>query len=81
LDVIETKSQEFSSLLITFTSTNGSYYLSPKLSKSGLKLVCNVTLDMETSSLRTPKIMPRNLNEIVLSLIQLQYIIEENFCK
>jgi hypothetical protein len=32
-----------------------------------LKLVCNVTLYTETSSLRTPNIMPRNLNEIVRS--------------
>ncbi len=63
------------------TTTNGFYYLSPNLSKSGLKLVCNVTLYMETSSLRTLKIMPRNLNEILRSWIQLQYIIEENCCK
>ncbi len=42
----------------------------PTLSKSGLKLVCNVTLYPE--SLRTLKIMPRNLNDIVRSCIQLQ---------
>jgi hypothetical protein len=37
----------------------------PLLNKSGLILVCNVKLYMKTSSLRTLKIMPRNLIEIV----------------
>ncbi len=37
----------------------------PPPSKSGLKLVCNEKIFMETSSLRTLKIMPRNLNKIV----------------
>jgi hypothetical protein len=39
------------------------------LVKSGLKLICyvNIVLYKETSSLRTLMIMPRNLNEIVLS--------------
>ncbi len=54
LDVIGTKkSQEIFSLLFTVISTDGFY--SPHLSKSGLKLVCNVNI-------RT-----RNLNEIVRS--------------
>ncbi len=41
----------------------------PPSSKSGLKLVCNVNI---TYSLRTLKIMLRNLNEIVRSWIRLQ---------
>ncbi len=52
------KACEFSSLLFTVTSTNGFYYPPPPLlSKSGLKLVCNVkNVYTETSSLRTLKI-------------------------
>ncbi len=51
------KSCEFSSLLFTVTSTKGFYYPPPLLSKSGLKLVCNVKIVYtETSSLRTLKI-------------------------
>ncbi len=48
-----------SPLLMDFTPP------APPLSKSGLKLVCNASLYTETSSLRTLKIMPRILNEIV----------------
>ncbi len=36
----------------------------PPVSKSGLKLVCNEKLYTETSSLRTLKIMPRNLSKM-----------------
>ncbi len=43
LDVIETKSSKFSSLLFKITSTNG-FYSVPPLSKSDLKLVCNVNI-------------------------------------
>jgi hypothetical protein len=43
----------------------------PLLSKSGLKLVCNVNLYTKTSNLRTLKIMPSNLNEILRSWIRL----------
>ncbi len=43
------------------------FYSLPQLTKSGLKLVCNVNMYTETSSLRTVLIMPRNLNEIVRS--------------
>ncbi len=39
----DVKSQEFSSLLFTVTSTNG-FYSPPLSSKSGLKLVCNVNI-------------------------------------
>jgi hypothetical protein len=42
LDVIGTK-EEFSPFLFTVTSTNR-FYSSPPLSKSGLKLVCNVSI-------------------------------------
>jgi hypothetical protein len=67
LDVIGTKSYEFSSLLFAATFSNG-FYPPPPLIKSVLKLVCNVNnLYVETSSLKTLKIMPRNLNEIVCS--------------
>ncbi len=46
------------------------YIPPPPLSKSGLKLACNVNMlfHMETSGLRTLKIMLKNLNEIVCSL-------------
>ncbi len=69
LDVIGTKVSSLlqysqSPLLTDFT-------LPPPRSKSGLKLVCNVNIT-ETSSLRTLKIMSRNLNEIVSSWIRLQ---------
>ncbi len=43
----------------------------PSLSNSGLKFVCYVHIDTETSSLRTFKIVPRNLNEIVRLWIRL----------
>ncbi len=43
LDVNTQKSSEFSSLLFTVTSNNWFYSL-PSLSKSGLKLVCNVNI-------------------------------------
>jgi hypothetical protein len=66
LDVIGTKSEEFSSLLFTVTSTNGFYSPFPLLGKSGLKRACNVNI-VETSSLRTLKIMPQNLKETVRS--------------
>ncbi len=42
------------------------------LSKGGLKLVCNVNTVTETFSLRTLKVVPRNLNESVRSWIRLQ---------
>jgi hypothetical protein len=59
------KSQEFSSLLFTVTSTNG-FYPPPPPSKSGLKLVCNVRIVYtEISNLRTLKIMPRNLRKFM----------------
>jgi hypothetical protein len=65
---------EFSSLLFTVTSTNRSYPPPPPLmSKSGLKLglYCKHCI-WKPQSLRTLKIMPRNLNEIVRSWIRLQ---------
>ncbi len=37
------------------------------------EVVCNVTLNTETSSLRTLKIMPGNLSKILRSWIRLQY--------
>jgi hypothetical protein len=43
----------------------------PPLRKSCLKLVCNVNIG-ETSSLRTLKIIPRNLNEIACSWSRFQ---------
>ncbi len=43
-----------------------------KKNKIGLKLVLNVNMSTETSSLRILKIMPRNLNKIVRSRIRLQ---------
>ncbi len=59
LDVSGTK-------VLRVTFTNGFYSAPPPSPASGLKLVCN-----ETLSLRTLKIMPRYLNEIVRSGIQL----------
>ncbi len=53
-----------SSLLAEFNPTH-------LLSKNGLKLVCNVNLCTKTSNLRTLKIMPSNLNEILRSWIRL----------
>ncbi len=46
----------------------------PLPSKSDLKLVCDVNLCTETSSRRTLKIMPRNINETVRSWIWLPYL-------
>ncbi len=43
----------------------------PLLSKNGMKLVCNVNIAYEISSLKTLKIMPRNRNKIVHSWIRL----------
>ncbi len=65
----------FSSLLFTLTSINW-FYSPPPLSKSFLKLICNVNIvrlqyRIDTSNMRTLKIIPRNLNEIVRSWIRL----------
>ncbi len=69
LDVIGTKVLKSfpsyysqSHLPMDFTPTHP---LPPPLSKSGLKLVCNVIIVYGNLSLKTLKIMPRNLNEIV----------------
>jgi hypothetical protein len=63
LDVIGTKSQEFSSLLFTVTSTNRLCSPPPpSRSKSGFKLVCIVNIVYRNlKSMRTLKIMSRNL--------------------
>jgi hypothetical protein len=63
LDASGTK--EFCSLLFTVTSANGFYPPSPHPIKRGLKLFCNVNIVY--GNLKTFKIMPGNLNEIVLS--------------
>ncbi len=70
--VIGTKILRVFSLLFTVTSTNGFYAPSPPPTT---KVAWNwfVTWYPETSSLRTLKIKPRNLNEIVRSWIRLQY--------
>jgi hypothetical protein len=75
--------KKFSSLLFTTTSSNGFYPPPPTPpNKSGLKIACNANVVYtETSSLRTFKIMPRNLNEIVRSLIRIQHIREPNWIR
>ncbi len=56
--------------LFRYKKVCGKPYTPPPhlLSKSGLKLVCNVDIvNKNLMSMRTPKIMPRNLNEILHS--------------
>ncbi len=53
-------------LAIYITSTNG-FPPSPSLSKSGLKLVCNVNIVYGNLKSENYQDMPRNLNEIVRS--------------
>ncbi len=60
--------KSFSSFLFTFTFTNG-FYPPPPLSKSGLKLVCNVNIVY--GHLKSPNSQDyvQNLNEIVRTLM------------
>ncbi len=47
----------------------------PLEQENGLKLVCNVNIVQWNPSLRSLKIMPRNLNEIECSWIRFQYTV------
>jgi hypothetical protein len=58
--------KSFSSFLFTVTSTNGFYSPNP-LSKSGLKLVCNVNIVYGNLRSGTLKIISKNLNKILRS--------------
>jgi hypothetical protein len=71
LDVIGQKSEVFSSLLFRVISTKG-FSPPPPWSKVVWNWFVMQTLDTETSNLRSLKIMPRNLNEIVRSWTRLQ---------
>ncbi len=70
LGVIETKVLRFSSLLFSVTAANGFYPPPHSLSKSDLKLACNVNkVYQNLKSLIKLKIVPRNFSEILRPVI------------
>ncbi len=64
-------------VLRCFTSTNGFYSPPPPLSKSSLKLVCNINLVYRNLKSENSQDYARNLNEIVRSWIRLLLFLKQ----